>query len=99
MNYMNIHLYSDFIIIINVVYLYYYLFIYIYSHFFHIHSHLFICIGNGGILIQNRYQAHLLCAIVFDCVDCVRHPKKYQKFTIRVNHTIGHNQKTKKWPH
>ena len=25
----------------------------------------------SGILIQNRNQNHLLCAIVFDCVDCV----------------------------
>ena len=24
---------------------------------------------------------------------------KYQKFRVRVNHTIGHYQKTKKWPH
>ena len=25
----------------------------------------------GGILIQNRNQNNLLCAIVFDCIDCL----------------------------
>ena len=40
------------------------------------------------------------------CVDCMVNPDplkissiKYQKFWIRVNHTIRHNQKTKKRPH
>ena len=25
----------------------------------------------GGVLMQNRNQNHLLCAILFNCVDCV----------------------------
>ena len=51
----------------------------------------------GGILIQNRNQDHLLSTIVFDCM-VYPHPKKYQKIWVRVNNTIGNNQKTKKWP-
>jgi hypothetical protein len=36
--------------------------------------------------------------IVSDCM-VYPDPKKYHKFRVRVNHKIGHNQKTKKRPH
>ena len=52
-------------------------------------------------MIQNRNQNNLLCAIVFDFVDCVWLYSffKYQKFRVRVNHCHQTQSKTKKWPH
>ena len=41
----------------------------------------------------------LIVLIVSDCLPWIYFLSTYNKFRVRVNHPIGHNQRTKKWPH
>ena len=41
----------------------------------------------------------LIVLIVSDCLPWIYFLSTYNKFRVRVNHPIRHNQRTKKWPH
>ena len=41
----------------------------------------------------------MIVLILSDCIVYSDPKFQYHKFGVMVNHTIRHNQKTKKWPH